>query len=166
MRLVKVPPKISHHAIAHTYYREMNERVQKHGVIRRDDFADLVSRAYDPKTKTVDAKAAEVLASIADEFKPMMDAETKALAAEFKEAYYTDMMSTPVLEEYRRQAKEALAQSKEDWTTFLHEDLKQHEKLNFDDFKKILAENRVEMSEQQAVEMWVKFGHKKAVTST
>jgi len=164
--MIKVPPKISHHAIAHTYYREMNERVQKHGVIRKDDFADLIQRAYDPATKTVDAKAAEVLATIADEFKPLMDEETKALAAEFKEAYYSDMMSSPVLEEYRRQAKEQLAQAKDDWETFLRDDLKRNDKINFDDFKKILQENRVEVSEQQAVEMWVKFGHKKAVTST
>lgn len=158
------PIDISQNAVAKMVHQELND-ISKDRLITDADIKEILGREAKKGNGTLSKDAVEAMASIADSFDGKLDDGAKQLAARFQEIYYTDMMA-PLSEEYARQAAQQLKQDKVDFQDFLQQDLKEHKKLTYDEFKENLQDKRLDASEWETMMLWLQMGvKKKPITS-
>lgn len=130
------------------------------GVISEQDLEGMMRRAWKPDAQSVDAGAAMALRFIGWRDAPIMDAGARQLMSEFVSAWYQDQVESAAVVEGRRQIEEQLAQDKRDFRDFMVTDRRDFERVEYDDFKAKLQDDRIDTSEWQSLMLWLQNGVK------
>lgn len=141
------------------------KRCRHQGEISQPDLENMMRRAWDADKKTVDPAAATALRFVGWRDAPIMDKGARQLMSEFVSAWYQDRVEAPNLVEGRRQIEAQLAQDKMDFRDFVDRDKAQRShletrRLDYDDYKEQLRDQRLDTSEWQSMMLWLQTGVK------
>ena len=136
------------------------KRCRKKGSISESDLENMMRRAWDGEKESVDPAAATALRFVGWRDAPIMDKGARQLISEFVSAWYQDRVEAPNVTEGRRQISEQLAQDKRDFRDFMHRDHHENKRLDYDEYKEQLQDQRLDTSEWQSMMLWLQTGAK------